>query len=185
LSFIIRHNPELVPEVVDNLDNSIELMMNTLEEMKEITNPTEPDKSLTDIYQVLKAAIDLSNIPDKIELISDFDEDFLAINVDKEKIQRVFFNIIRNAIEAMPKGGKITIEHNVKNGYIEFFLTDTGSGIPDEVLDQIFQPFFSTKPQSLGLGLSFCKLAVESNGGSISINSEVGVGTTVILRLPV
>ncbi|TFH18786.1 hypothetical protein E4H04_02270 [Candidatus Bathyarchaeota archaeon] len=58
------------------------------------------------------------------------------------------------------------------------------SGIPGEVLDQIFQPFFSAKPQSLGLGLSFCKLAVESNCGSISINSEVGVGTTVTIRFP-
>jgi signal transduction histidine kinase len=62
--------------------------------------------------------------------------------------------------------------------------TGTGMGIPDDIMEQIYQPFFSTKSHSLGLGLSFCKLAVESNGGSMSINSKEGLGTTVTIRLP-
>jgi PAS domain S-box-containing protein len=183
-SFIIRHNPDLAMDVVDNIDTSIELMMNTLEEMKELTNPTEPDKTLVDIFSILKTAIDLCNTPRNIELVSDYDEGFLAINVDKDKIQRVFFNIIRNAIEAMPKGGVITIGHRIKDNFTEFSVTDTGMGIPDDIMEQIYQPFFSTKSHSLGLGLSFCKLAVESNGGSMSINSKEGLGTTVTIRLP-
>ncbi len=183
-SFIIRHNPDLAMDVVDNIDTSLELMMNTLEEMKELTNPTEPEKTLVDIFSKLKAAIDLCNVPRNIELVSNYDEGFLAINVDKEKIQRVFFNIIRNAIEAMPKGGLITIGHRVKNNFAEFSITDTGMGIPVDFMEQIYQPFFSTKSHSLGLGLSFCKLAVESNGGSMSIDSREGKGTTVTIRLP-
>ncbi len=183
-SFIIRHNPELTSEVIDNIDNSIELMMTTLEEMKEITNPTEPEKTLTDIYSVLNAAIDVSNIPRNIELEMEVDSGFLAISIDKEKIQRTFFNIIRNSIEAMPKGGKITIDHGIRDEYVVITFKDTGPGIPEDVLDKLYEPFFSTKPQSLGLGLSFCKLAVESNGGTIDIESELDQGTTVTIRLP-
>lgn len=67
---------------------------------------------------------------------------------------------------------------------VEVNVTDTGSGIPEEIRDQLFQPFFSTKSSSLGLGLSFCKLTVESNRGSIGIYSVVREGTTVSVRLP-
>jgi PAS domain S-box-containing protein len=183
-SFIIRHNPELVSEVVDNLDNSVEMMTNTLEEMKEITSPTEPEKSITDIFSVLQGALDLNFIPRKIKLVNESEAGFLAISVDKEKIQRVFFNIIINAIEAMPDGGTLNISHEIKDRYIEFKITDTGVGIPPDVLPLVFDPFFSTKPKSLGLGLSFCKLAVESTGGKIRVDSIVGEGTSVSIRLP-
>ena len=184
-SFIIRHNPELAPEVIDNIDNSIELMMTTIEEMTEITSPTEPDKTLTDIYSVLQRAIDVSSIPRNVELVSDFEEGFLAINIDNEKIQRVFFNLIRNAVEAMPKGGRLTVDLEITTNYVVVSFTDTGEGIPDDLMEQIYLPFFSTKPKSLGLGLSFCKLAVESNGGAIDIQSKVGEGTKVVVKLPI
>ncbi|MCW4014691.1 MAG: ATP-binding protein [Candidatus Bathyarchaeota archaeon] len=183
-SFIIRHNPELTAEVVDNIDNSIELMTNTLEEMKEITSPTEPEKAITDIFSVLQGALHISYIPRKIKLVNDSETGFLAISVDKEKIQRVFFNIITNALEAMPNGGTLHISHEIQDKYVEFSFKDTGPGIPPEVMDRIYDPFYSTKPKSLGLGLSFCKLAVESTGGKISIDSVVGEGTTVSIRLP-
>lgn len=183
-SFIIRHNPELVSEVVDNIDNSVEMMTNTLEEMKEITSPTESEKSITDIFSVLQAALDLSYIPRKIELVNESEAGFLAISVDKEKIQRVFFNLVINAIEAMPDGGTLSISHEIKDRYIEFKITDTGVGIPPDVLPLVFDPFFSTKPKSLGLGLSFCRLAVESTGGKIRVDSIVGEGTTVSISLP-
>jgi len=183
-SFIIRHNPELVEDVVDNIDNSVELMTNTLEEMKEITSPTEPEKAITDIFSVLQGALDITYIPRKIKLVNESETGFLAISVDKEKIQRVFFNIITNAIEAMPDGGTLHISHEIQDRFIEFKFKDTGPGIPPEIMTSIYDPFYSTKPKSLGLGLSFCKLAVESTGGKISIDSTVGEGTTVSISLP-
>ena len=183
-SFIIRHNPELAEEVVDNIDNSVELMTNTLEEMKEITSPTEPEKAITDVFSVLQGALDITYIPRKVKLVNESETGFLAISVDKEKIQRVFFNVITNAVEAMPEGGTLHISHEIQDRYIEFKFKDTGPGIPPDVMDRIFDPFYSTKPKSLGLGLSFCKLAVESTGGKIRIDSTVGEGTTVSISLP-
>jgi len=183
-SFVLRHNPDLSSEVVDNIDNSIETIMNTLEEMKEITNPTEPVKTLTDVYGIIRAAIELSRIPDNIELITEMEGGFLALYLDQEKIKRTFYNIIRNSIEAMPEGGTVAVKLDSTEGFVEISITDTGEGIPEEIRGQLFQPFFSTKTNSLGLGLSFCKLAIESNGGSIDIDSVVGKGTTVTVTLP-
>ncbi len=183
-SFIIRHNPELSAEVIDNIDNSVEMMTNTLEEMKEITSPTEPEKSITDVFSVLQGALDISYFPRNVSLENDSEIGFLAINVDKEKIQRVFFNIIINAIEAMPDGGTLAISHEIDERYVTFKFRDTGTGIPPDVLEVIYDPFYSTKPKSLGLGLSFCKLAVESTGGKIAIDSVLGEGTTVSISLP-
>lgn len=183
-SFIIRHNPELSKEVVDNIDNSVELMTNTLEEMKEITSPTKPEKAITDIFSVLQGALAITYIPRKIKLVNESENGFLAINVDKEKIQRVFFNVITNAVEAMPDGGTLYISHEIQDRFIEFKIKDTGLGIPPDVMDRIYDPFYSTKPKSLGLGLSFCKLAVESTGGKISIDSKMSEGTTVSISLP-
>ncbi len=183
-SFVLRHNPDLASEVVDNIDDSIERIMITLEEMKEITNPSEPEKTLTDVYGIINGAIEMSHIPDDINLENGMEGGFLALSIDSEKIKRSFYNIIRNSVEATPEGGTITIKLDSIDGFVEISITDTGSGIPEEIRDQLFQPFFSTKSSSLGLGLSFCKLAVESNGGSIAIDSVVGKGTTVSVKLP-
>jgi signal transduction histidine kinase len=183
-SFLMRHNPELVGELIDNLDNSLELIENTLGEMKEITNPTEPEKKLTDIYTLLNHAIELSQVPNNIKLVKDYTEGFMAISLDEEKIKRVFYNILRNAIEASKPGSTITVSIRVENSMIVFGVKDEGAGIPESIMPNLYTPFFSTKPQSLGLGLSFCRLAVESNGGSINITSREGEGTLVEIRLP-
>ncbi len=183
-SFIIRHNPDLSEEAVDSIDNSLELIMTTLEEMKEITNPTEPEKTLTDVYSILNQAIEVSNMPVNINLVKEYQDGFMALSLDKEKIKRAFFNIIRNSIEAMPRGGEIKVSMEIEDGNLRIKFKDNGPGIPKKTMDNIFQPFFSTKPSSLGLGLSFCKLAVESSGGKLSLDSKVGKGTTVTISLP-
>ena len=158
--------------------------MSTLEEMKEITNPTEPEKTLTDVYGILNGAVELSRIPNNIKFETEMEGGFLALSIDHEKIKRAFFNILRNSIEAMPGGGKISVKLGIMDRFVEITIADTGPGIPEEIKAKLFQPFFSTKSASLGLGLSFCKLAIESNGGSIGIDSSVGEGTTVSIRLP-
>ena len=183
-SFLMRHNPELVGELIDNLDNSLELIEDTLGEMKEITNPTEPEKKLTDVYTLLDQAIVLSQVPNKVKLVKDYNEGFLAISLDEEKIKRVFYNLLRNSIEASKAGDTITVSVAVEDSMVVFGFKDEGEGIPANVMPDVYTPFFSTKPQSLGLGLSFCRLAVESNGGSIDLFSKEGDGMLAQVRLP-
>jgi signal transduction histidine kinase len=129
--------------------------------MKEITSPTEPENKLTDIYALLDQAIVLVQVPKNIELVKNYVEGFLAVSPDEEKIKRVFYNILRNSIEAMNLGGTITV--SIDKGMFLFVFKDDGVGIPESIIQDIYTPFYTTKPNSLGLGLSFCKLAVESN----------------------
>jgi signal transduction histidine kinase len=104
--------------------------------------------------------------------------------LDKSKMLRVLNNLVKNAIEAMPDGGKITIRLQDNNDQFTIKIEDTGVGIPKEKIDSIFRPFRSTKQQGMGLGLAFCKDTVEKHGGSISVTSKVGKGTTFEISLP-
>ena len=84
----------------------------------------------------------------------------------------------------MPEGGKITFKAEEKQDKIIFEIIDTGSGIPEEKLKNIFRPFQSSKSKGMGLGLSFCKNTVESHGGIIKVESKVGQGTKFIIIIP-
>ena len=98
---------------------------------------------------------------------------------------RVLINIIRNADEAMRGGGRITLGVSEADGNLLIEITDTGKGIPEESLAKIFEPFFSEgKSDGTGLGMSMAKKLIESHGGTISISSEVGTGTTFHVSLP-
>jgi signal transduction histidine kinase len=107
--------------------------------------------------------------------------------IDSNKIEQVFLNIVLNAIQAMDgKEGVLTIESFLKNGKCYIAFTDTGNGIPDDILPKIFDPFFTTKPvgQGTGLGLSVSKSIIEQHSGRILVKTSSS-GTTFTVELPV
>lgn len=106
------------------------------------------------------------------------------IKADREKLVQVFLNIVLNAIQAMPNGGRLTITASVSNGFVELSFRDTGPGIPEENRDRLFKPFFTTKSAGTGLGLAISNRIVEAHGGKITFESKVGMGTTFRVRLP-
>lgn len=107
------------------------------------------------------------------------------IKADREKLVQVFLNIILNAIQAMPDGGRLTISASEANGHVDVSFRDTGSGIPEENRDKLFKPFFTTKRSGTGLGLAISNRIVEAHGGKITFESEEGKGTTFKISLPV
>ncbi len=98
-----------------------------------------------------------------------------------------FANIIKNAYDAMPVGGKLTITTQQQDGEVRVSFVDSGCGIPDHVRGRLFEPFFTTKPigKGTGLGLAICKEIVERSEGRIEVQSTVGVGTTITIVLPI
>ncbi len=109
---------------------------------------------------------------------------FPVINVDREQITRVFSNVMINALDAMPEGGVMTLETGVGGRYFVVKIKDTGTGIPEEDIIRIFDPFFSTKASGIGLGLSVTYGTVVSHGGTISVESQRGKGTLFTVSLP-
>ncbi len=132
--------------------------------------------------EILQPQISINNI----KVIKNLDSGLPEVKVDPVQIQQVLVNMIKNAIEAMSEGGTLIIETRRRDGEIEIGIIDTGEGIPEENLSKIFDPFFSTKGvgKGTGLGLSVSYGIVERHGGRIEVESEVGVGSTFRIILP-
>jgi signal transduction histidine kinase len=100
-------------------------------------------------------------------------------------MSRVFANIISNAVQAMNgKPGELNISTEADDSYISIMFQDNGCGIPEENMEKIFEPLFTTKPKGIGLGLAISKRLVEENGGKIEVKSQIGQGTTFTVKLP-
>ncbi|MBT0663633.1 sensor histidine kinase [Geobacter pelophilus] len=106
------------------------------------------------------------------------------VTANGEKLRQAFLNIVINALQATPSNGRVEIAlHKVESGY-EIKVSDTGTGIDADSLTKIFEPFFTTKPDGTGLGLAITRKIIEGHGGTLTVESEVGKGTTVEVRLP-
>ncbi|MGD9162107.1 MAG: ATP-binding protein [Desulfobacteraceae bacterium] len=140
-----------------------------------------------DLKQVLEGALKIikNEIIHNIEIETQFN-DVPRIKGDSQKIGQVFINILINATQAMPDKGKITIKLFSAGDYIYTSIADTGCGIPETNLDDIFNPFFTTKPvgQGTGLGLSVCHDIISSIGGEIMVESIVNKGTIFTIKIP-
>lgn len=106
------------------------------------------------------------------------------LNADPEQLKTCFSNLMINAIQAMPGGGELDVSLYPNDDQLEIEFTDTGTGILPESLEQIFEPYYSTKETGIGLGLPLTKKIIEEHGGRIEVESEVGLGTTFTVVLP-
>ncbi|MBS1125447.1 MAG: multi-sensor signal transduction histidine kinase [Nitrospirae bacterium] len=103
---------------------------------------------------------------------------------DPYQVRQVFQNLLRNAMEATPDGGSISITMLLADNFLMFRVTDNGSGIPKDNLEHVFDLFYTTKPKGTGLGLAICRKIIRDHGGDIEIESTAGIGTTVSVTLP-
>ena len=106
------------------------------------------------------------------------------IALDRDQLEQVFFNLIKNALEAVKDGGKIALEIGADDNDVVTTITDSGAGIPAEQLVHLFEPYRTTKEHGTGLGLMISQRIVRDHGGTISVESEPGRGTTFTVRLP-
>jgi signal transduction histidine kinase len=105
--------------------------------------------------------------------------------LDHDQMKQVFFNLIKNALEAMPAGGKLNVATESAGGHVVISVADTGAGIPPEQIGRIFDPYRSTKPDGSGLGLMVVRRIVQEHGGALDVDSAVGKGTVLRVRLPI
>jgi len=171
---------EMINIIERNIDYSSKILMDLVEYSREVT--LKPSK--TTPKKLVERSLALISVPENIEVIN-LTSDEPEITIDVNRMERAFINIIKNAFEAMPNGGRLTIKSAVKDGYVEFTFSDTGFGMSREVLEKIWNPFFTTKSKGLGLGLSICKRIIEAHGGKITVESEIGKGSTFTISLPI
>ncbi len=122
----------------------------------------------------------------RIVVSRDLDRNLPVVQASRDQMKQVFLNLVLNAIEAMPNGGRLEASSASVNGLVEMIIRDTGCGIPPENLAKIFDTFFTTKRavHGVGLGLSVCYNIVHQHGGAIEVQSEVGKGSAFVVKLP-
>ena len=119
-----------------------------------------------------------------VRLATDYAPDLPAVAGDEEQLWQAILNLVRNALEAMPEGGALTVRTTQSDGWVRLAITDTGKGMTGAEREQIFKPFFSTKPGGTGLGLPLTQQIIAEHGGRLRCESAPGQGTTFAMELP-
>jgi len=179
---------EFVETIVGQANRSRDIIRGLLD----FSRQRKPDKTYCDINQVLGECLSLlenqANFHN-IEIVRDFQVDIPMAIIDPSQIERVFINLIINASEAMDGKGLLNLSTrtNEAQDYIEIKVSDNGQGISEENIHKIFDPFFTTKDvgHGTGLGLAISYGIIKSHRGTISVESEVGIGSTFLIRIPV
>jgi signal transduction histidine kinase len=177
--------------ILDNLQRMDEL----LKTLAGFMGPERPRIECLDIQQTLSHVLTFvarEAEEHQVKIHTDFEPTLILCQADHRQLKQVFLNLFKNALEAMPTGGHLTISVRRRvdpapsaKPELLIDIQDTGIGIADTDLDAIYRPFYSTKKQGTGLGLPFCRRVIEEHAGEISVQSQLGKGTTVAIRLPV
>lgn len=165
----LRQHRELLLKHIDRITGIVQRMLNLAREKPQ----QRTDVNLNDVIDCVLLLFPISRISLKKEL-----KPIPSIKGDPEGLQEVFVNLIQNAIEAMPQGGTLTLRTYSEDHRVAAEVSDTGRGIPEEIRERIFDPFFSTRHEGVGLGLSIAYRIIREHGGDIKVLSEAGKGTT-------
>jgi signal transduction histidine kinase len=207
---ILAKEPELTAghrETIQEIIYSIERLDKTMADLLSYSRIRPPELKSVSLHKVIEDA--LSSVKEECQIAGvrvekHFDLTLALLSLDSQQMERVFLNLFLNALQAMPRGGVLTIQtkrhgsgyhlqkavselssSGQEEGWGEVTVTDTGEGMPPEVLGEIFRPFFTTKAKGTGLGLSLAQRIVEQHHGQVFAQSRVGVGTTFYLLLPI
>lgn len=174
----IKENLAIMTKEINMSDKIITDLLDFSRIKKSVLHPE-------DVNLIIKEVTDRLELSPKIELVLDLGKDLPKVAIDALQIQQVFYNLAKNAVEAMTDGGRLLVRTIRTDDQVEISFLDTGLGILPENLLKIFDPLFSTKATGTGLGLSLCLSIVERHGGKIDVASEVGKGTKFTVRLPI
>ena len=185
LKLVQQDADEKIQEYLDIISFEVDEIAGILSDTLDINRVKHPQKQHVDTPELLSWLIERKPPPGNITVVQDVPDDIPPLWVDPRQIRQVLLNLTRNAYQAMPDGGTITIKATFEDHMIEISITDTGCGIPPENIVKIFQPLFTTKTRGVGLGLSISKNLVEANEGKITVESEEGLGSTFKIKFPI
>jgi signal transduction histidine kinase len=177
-------SPEKKTEHLLRIEKHVVLADGVITALSNFAKLPVPNRAPFDVEQCVREALDTDPLPDTIQHTIDCPASLPPALADHDQARIVFANLIRNACEAMPQGGRLTVTARVVDGGIETTVVDTGVGIPAEQLSRVMEPLYSTKARGLGLGLSMARAILEKNGGSLRATSESGRGSTFTVFLP-
>ncbi len=171
-------------EMLQIVEQSIEYSNKIINDLLEYSREIKLDLVETEPKTILLEALLRVRVPRNVKVVDEARSE-PRFMVDVEKMMRVFTNLIRNAVDAMPSGGTVTVRSERAGDRVVFSFTDSGVGMSKETLARLWTPLFTTKPKGMGFGLPICRRFVEGHGGKISVQSYVGRGSTFTVVLPI
>ncbi|MDB4996623.1 MAG: sensory box histidine kinase, partial [Myxococcaceae bacterium] len=173
---------------LEQIDEAAQRMNVIIADLLFMARPVEQPQAHVDVTRILTSTVALlrAGVVACPPLSVDIMDDLPPVHGYASKLGQVFLNVLRNAVQAVDgvPNGAIGLRAHVVGDRIEVVISDSGVGIPPEVLDHVAQPFFTTKPQGAGLGLWISQTLLERQGGTLSLSSQVGAGTVVTISLP-
>ncbi|AKF82011.1 histidine kinase [Myxococcus fulvus 124B02] len=181
---------EVIVEEVNRLNGVVTAFLDYARPMKQSFGPTDLNEVVTRTMRLIQ-----NDVPSSVALAVELDLQLPRVDGDAEQLKQVLINLVQNAVQALDtREGRITVRterperfgefRNAGGELLEVRVSDTGPGIPSDQQPHIFVPFFTTKQKGTGLGLAICQRIVKNHGGSISVQSKAGDGTTFIIRMP-
>ena len=175
-----RESLDICKTQVKRLDGIIREFLSALRTRKPVLVPGSPADPLKNCLAALKQQF----VERSIRVTLDIPAALPPVALDKDLIEQVFFNLVKNALEAMKDGASIAIEISADDRDVSVVFRDSGAGMTDEQIAHLFEPYRTSKEKGTGLGLMVSKRIVTDHGGTIAVESEPGKGTTFIVRLP-
>jgi len=202
----IRTFTQLLPERYEDAEfregfqglalKEVDRICGLINDLLSFARPSKPNVSpenINDVVENIARILETQAKEKSVGILRRFSNDVPKVWIDREQMKQVFMNLILNAIQAMKDGGSISIstslsarnDAEVIREYVQVEVRDTGIGIPQENLEQIFDPFFTSKDEGSGLGLAVSNQIVQEHGGFVTVESTVGKGTAFFVHVPV
>lgn len=172
--------------ILTNVDR-LERMLRDIEEYVDFTKLHEADLKSLDLFALVSGIVgmfDFKSTGIKLDPLREKGE-LPDIYADEDHLKELFINIFKNAMEAMPEGGSLSLDFRIEDNYLCVVIADTGCGIPAEKLKDIYDPFYTSKMSGAGIGLAKAYMIVEEHHGLIDVDSEEGRGTSFTVKLPI
>lgn len=185
----LQRNPHDMQRVQRNIQvivDEVERLERQLRDLLDFATPKKPSLNKVNIKELVLKLAEIhrpSMEAAGVNLLIDVTQEPLIVLADEIQLERVLLNLWRNAVEAMPNGGTLTIKVWSEGEFVKISVNDTGVGINPDELPHIFKPFYTTKNTGSGLGLAICKKIVDEHGGQIEVSSVIGKGTTFTILL--
>jgi signal transduction histidine kinase len=171
-------------ESLEEIEKNVDYFNKIVQDLQDYARPLNPQPEEADLKLIIEKLLTKNRLPKSIKVSFRVEDEARRIFADSYYLNRILNNLVTNSVQAMPKGGKLTIHACKEVDEVVITVKDTGIGIPEAIKSKMFTPMFTTKAKGQGFGLPVVKRMTDALGGTVSFESQEGNGTTFMVRLP-
>ena len=172
-----------IKESLDMIEQNTEYINKIVLDLQDFAKPLSPCDEETNIEQIIQKLLKKNGTPENIQTETHIENDARTVRADSAYMKRIIGNLVSNAVQAMPDGGKLMVKAHREGNAVVITVKDTGVGIPEEAKDKLYTPLFTTKSKGQGFGLAVVKRLTEALGGTVTFESQINKGTTFTITL--